>query len=260
MHAKGSLINKLRELVLAIGEERFAKSLFDFIAAATSAQHCLIFRFRYDAAPACVVNCGELGERAVAMAQRYARGLYAMDACYPEVLAMQDGDAPLILRAEGPISTVFTAQFIEPFALSDMIGVGIPADGARYYGLLLTTRATRFDDGDARAIAAHAEVVAAAVSRHFAFRYAPAQTAAVNLTTLLGANIDFADVTDREKDMCRGILGGLSSNQIAADLGISVNSVLTYRKRLYQRLSISSQHELFERALRAALQQRARAG
>jgi DNA-binding CsgD family transcriptional regulator len=45
-------------------------------------------------------------------------------------------------------------------------------------------------------------------------------------------------------------VSGLSSEAISADLGISLHSTLTYRKRAYEKLDISSQNELFAIALR----------
>jgi DNA-binding CsgD family transcriptional regulator len=60
-----------------------------------------------------------------------------------------------------------------------------------------------------------------------------------------------AGLTRREREVCRGILSGLSSEGIALALGISRNSVLTLRRRAYARLGISSQAELFRRALGA---------
>jgi DNA-binding CsgD family transcriptional regulator len=44
-------------------------------------------------------------------------------------------------------------------------------------------------------------------------------------------------------------LAGLTSAGIALDLRISLNTVLTYRKRAYGRLGVSSQAELFSRCL-----------
>lgn len=54
-----------------------------------------------------------------------------------------------------------------------------------------------------------------------------------------------SNLTQREKDVCSRILLGMSSEGIGIDLGIKKQSVLTYRKRAYARLSISSQNELF---------------
>lgn len=48
----------------------------------------------------------------------------------------------------------------------------------------------------------------------------------------------------REIEVCDGILQGISSEGIALKLGVSVNTVRTYRKRAYARLQISSQNEL----------------
>lgn len=48
----------------------------------------------------------------------------------------------------------------------------------------------------------------------------------------------------REAEVCMYIAKGFSSRAIADKLGISVNTVLTYRKRIYARLGICSQNEL----------------
>ena len=48
----------------------------------------------------------------------------------------------------------------------------------------------------------------------------------------------------REIEVCARIVFGLSSNDIAADLGIGEQSVATYRKRAYQRLGIPSRRDL----------------
>jgi DNA-binding CsgD family transcriptional regulator len=48
----------------------------------------------------------------------------------------------------------------------------------------------------------------------------------------------------RELEVAAGIVHGMMSEAIALDLGISHNTVLTYRKRCYTRLGISSQNEL----------------
>ena len=53
------------------------------------------------------------------------------------------------------------------------------------------------------------------------------------------------NLTQREKEVCARILLGMSSEGIGLDLGIKMQSVLTYRKRAYARLNISSQNELF---------------
>jgi DNA-binding CsgD family transcriptional regulator len=48
----------------------------------------------------------------------------------------------------------------------------------------------------------------------------------------------------REREVCTFIAAGLTSEGIAIELGVRMNTVLTYRKRAYARLGISSQNEL----------------
>jgi len=49
---------------------------------------------------------------------------------------------------------------------------------------------------------------------------------------------------ERELEVCVSIAKGLSSEAMAIEWGISVNTVLTYRKRAYTRLNITSHNEL----------------
>lgn len=53
----------------------------------------------------------------------------------------------------------------------------------------------------------------------------------------------------REAEVCGAIACGMTSEAIALTLGISINTVLTYRKRAYMRLGISSQNELMRLVL-----------
>ena len=48
----------------------------------------------------------------------------------------------------------------------------------------------------------------------------------------------------RELEVCARILYGISSEGIALELGISEQTVITYRKRTYERLGIATSREL----------------
>lgn len=54
----------------------------------------------------------------------------------------------------------------------------------------------------------------------------------------------FPNLTRREQEVCARATVGMSVEATALDLGIGKTSVMTYRKRAYQRLGISSVHEL----------------
>lgn len=54
-------------------------------------------------------------------------------------------------------------------------------------------------------------------------------------------------LTPRELDVCERLLRGLTHDGIAADLGLTVPTVKTYRNRAFQRLGIHFRSELFAR-------------
>jgi DNA-binding CsgD family transcriptional regulator len=60
----------------------------------------------------------------------------------------------------------------------------------------------------------------------------------------------FPALTPREREVCARAAIGVSVEGAALDLGIATSSVLTYRKRAYQRLGISSAYELARLVLR----------
>jgi DNA-binding CsgD family transcriptional regulator len=58
------------------------------------------------------------------------------------------------------------------------------------------------------------------------------------------------ELTARELDVCVRLLQGLTQDGIAADLGLSLATVKTYRNRAFTRLGIHFRNELFARVLR----------
>ena len=58
-----------------------------------------------------------------------------------------------------------------------------------------------------------------------------------------------ADLTERELDVCARLLQGMTQEGIAADLGLGVPTVKTYRNRAFARLGIHFRNELFAKVL-----------
>ena len=60
---------------------------------------------------------------------------------------------------------------------------------------------------------------------------------------------------DREVQVCAKILAGTTTTEIAESLEVSAETILSYRKRLYLKLVVNSQHDLLswymKRACRA---------
>ena len=88
------------------------------------------------------------------------------------------------------------------------------------------------------------------MARHFQREPVSQDDPGRTLETLFASGAPFARLTNREKQVCLRIVSGLGSEAISADLDIGLHSTLTYRKRAYEKLGISSQNELFAIALR----------
>lgn len=54
-----------------------------------------------------------------------------------------------------------------------------------------------------------------------------------------------AFLSHREQQVCQAVLQGKKNELIADELGVTLNSVVTYRKRAYEKLGISSRAQLF---------------
>ena len=65
--------------------------------------------------------------------------------------------------------------------------------------------------------------------------------------------VDNHDITARERDVLTALVRGLSYKEVAADLGISLETVRTHIKSLYRKLQVSNVAEAVSRALRTGL-------
>ena len=93
-------------------------------------------------------------------------------------------------------------------------------------------------------------ILAAAVERHIAIVEEPSADKVASVTELLRSVPAAAPLSPQEITVCGLIVAGHSTESIALNLGISPHSVVTYRRRAYAKLMLSSQNELFMLLLR----------
>lgn len=91
-------------------------------------------------------------------------------------------------------------------------------------------------------LADHSPLILAAVRRHLELTSPAAQ----GFTGLLAQVQErFSALSRREAEVCAGILAGWTQAEIGEHLGIKLTSVITHRKRAYQRLGVADQRGLF---------------
>ncbi len=145
------------------------------------------------------------------------------------------------LKAARPsVSAVVCTVFEEPATIIDAIGAG--ADGYVLKGTpldVLLDHLRVVHEGGAGLSASVARTLLEAVRR----QHTPA-----------GGNAPARlDLTEREREVLRGLVDGLSYKLVADALGISTNTVRTHIKTLYRKLQVQNVGEAVSRAVRGRL-------
>lgn len=114
-----------------------------------------------------------------------------------------------------------------------------------------------FSDDEFNRLRDWAEVLSAAIANHLTVVQVSLPPAESDDGSILRRNFEQRGVhlSCRELSVCEGIASGATSKAIAADLGIKVSSVITYKRRIYEKFGISTQRELVGILLKGTLLQ-----
>ena len=234
--------------VLAIGRPDFPKVLIDTVRGQAGVGHCMVFSLTRRGAAHCLLDAGNIptgGDLGAAYAGQFHEADPNRDALFEG-----EGSVPIVLPSFAPraYSARYRKIFFADSGIVDKCATAIWVDDTCFYVNFYRIAAQgRFSDGQRARLKAIAPAIGASVARHF---QPGAATTEQTLAALFAARAPLADLTQREREVCRRILLGFSSEAISRALGISLHSTLTYRKRAYERLGISSQSELFAIVLR----------
>lgn len=256
------VFSSMSEMVSIIGDAAFSDRFFGIVQRLLGADHCTVFVSHDDGLRTLVA---EAGNREAAAHVRHLAGLYrdggyradpvwnraacqsrAGGAFQTEVIAPAYFEDPAYRREyyEKP-------NILEELALSAEVGAG-----RRVYASFYRERGRpRFSRDDLGRLQASAPIAMQVLAKHAEVTQRRGQTAlpAPRRATReeLFARVSAAMMQDnrlltrREAEICTGIVLGYTILGLSMNLGISVNTVATHRKRAYAKLRISSQNELF---------------
>jgi DNA-binding CsgD family transcriptional regulator len=235
--------------VLAIGRPDFPNVLIDTLRRNAGVGHCMVFALTRAGAASCLLDIGNIpigGDLGAAYAGQFHESDPNRDALFEA-----EGGAPIMLTSFAPrmYGARYRKIFFNDSDIVDKCATAIWVDDTCFYvNFYRITSQGRFGDAERARLQTIAPAIGASVVRHF--QQAATATPDQNLGALFATRAPLSALTPREQDVCRRILLGLSSEAISQALGISLHSTLTYRKRAYERLGISSQNELFSIVLR----------
>lgn len=247
------VIRDITPAVLAIGRASFPQTLIGALRRVADVGHCMVFSFAGERSANCLLDAGNIPiGRDLGVA--YSGHFHLSDPNRDAIFEGQTNAAPILLPtfARRMYSDSYRKIFFEDSDIVDKCATAIWVEDTCFYvNFYRITSQGRFAREEVQRLMAVAPAVSAAVARHFQQDVAAEGGDPLRRLKALFANAaPFAALTGREKDVCLRILSGFSSEAIAAELGISLHSALTYRKRAYEKLGISAQNELFAIALR----------
>jgi DNA-binding CsgD family transcriptional regulator len=251
-------INQITPAVLAIGRPTFPQALIGALRRVADVGHCMVFSFAGERHANCLLDAGNIPiGRDLGVA--YSGHFHLSDPNRDAIFEGQANAAPVLLPtfARRMYSDSYRKIFFEDSDIVDKCATAIWVEDTCFYvNFYRITSQGRFAREEVQRLMEVPPAVSAAVARHFQQNVTPEDDPALQLKALFANAAPFVALTGREKEVCLRILSGFSSEAIAAELGISLHSALTYRKRAYEKLGISAQNELFSMVLRLLVSRR----
>jgi DNA-binding CsgD family transcriptional regulator len=243
----------IARLVDSIGQPEFGQHITAFAKDVFTANQLTAFSFRKNVAPRPIgIHCSEHGREANTAARRYIvdhwqtdpsnffMNLQTTSRCGRYLVFMSADDALTDSFRKDCFAEAgvhFRMSLIQPF--HDQF---VKLSFHRPY------RAGPFRREDFAALGDVTNTLCSLLMRHQ--KLSKTASTGVVPAAIIEARLKLrcAELTPRELSVCALIVQGMSSDGIALELGISTNTVLTFRRRAYARLCISSQNELIHLA------------
>lgn len=246
------LRSHIARLIEVVGTPRFETEMFRAARGATNCEHMTAYAVSANAPPRLLI-AANTGATQVArtLANRYVTQYWKHDPTN-RITSACDSLSDMVVRIfpdediddETYRYECFTSvQMIERFTFVRRSG----ADQFRIH-FLSSNRYGRFTPADVSHIVESGDLLVSLLRKHDAAAVPPSEEMTPQ-HFLSRLRLIEPGIPEREAQVCTAIMLGMTSEAIALDLGISVNTVLTYRKRAYGRLNISCQNELMRLVL-----------
>lgn len=252
--SEDNMTNSVAELIISLGNADFPAKLLKQLTQLTTINHLsLVHMEERDSVTYVFSASDEQVNITKTMQQLYLSIFYRLDP-NKEFLDHFSNQQKILVRRLQPqeIKDLYYRKlWYEKMRIVDRLSILSEGDKGLYCLNLFRT-GEPFSDVDIDTFEKFSPVLSALVIRHARLNgsLSSFMTRDTQIETLIERlnNIE-RSLTKREKDVCSRILLGMSSEGIALDLDIKMQSVQTYRKRAYARLNITSQNELFSLCL-----------
>ena len=243
----------LSRLVASIGDPAFGPELLNFFAQVCGAEFCSVFDL--NARDARTVMTASVYQGTDRMAHRQAslyldRQLWQQDPMVAQARAQLDGSPVGVVRTavrELPDSDYRDLLYSRTQVRDRVLMCARSPSGLIGLSLLRTESTGDYAEQDIVRLHEACSLLMAIIDKHVAMQAPESEgSSALRCLSHIEQCLSGAGtpLSQREEQVCARILYGMSTAGVAIDLGVGEETVMTYRKRAYQRLEIGSQREL----------------
>ncbi len=246
---EATLQRGLAGVVGAIGREDFATDALAALHPAFAAASWSVYQVWGDRRPVMHLSASlGIADTTRECFRAYQDGLYRRDRSFDAVRRTRAAGQPVVLRmdADDAPNSDHREFIYHRHRVRERLSVArLQADGSLLaVNLYRHEHQDGFASAEVAAFAGVAPLLITAVDRHVEWNaVAPRPTQPLRDALLAHC----AALTARELDVCERLLRGLSYDGIAADMGLSVATVKTYRRRAFERMGLHFKSELYAR-------------
>ncbi len=253
----------LTQLCRCIGTPAFESCLLKLLNKVTPVDHCVVFTFGERGTGHLFTHGRMRVEEAQQLADDYVRNFHEQDPNFSQLSGATKGgeDCLIPLATDADVDAAYQNHFFDRHDLIDKAStIGKLEQGSVYCNFYRMGRSGPYSDKDWQLLESILPLITTLISTHYRFlQLSPAdkqeqyRNARSLVHNIISKNVSpFSQLTPREREVCERILLGYTSVGIGLDLNIAQSSVVTYRRRAYEKLDISTQNELFTLCLTAS--------
>jgi len=232
-----SLLDYTTRCIQGAGTDAFYLPFFEMIKHYFGADQCSVFFLSEQSNIECLLS-RDFHDDLLArnLSNAYVEGAYHSDPNFPLLNALPLGEIIISHFKDFKMGMVDSYQehFFKKTDLADKVSI-LTADKTGRYYINLYRRKGRQSFMEQRVFneSHEAKLLASIISQHF------------RLTKHISHDGPLSLLSERERQVCQGILRGKKMEAVGADVGIATSSAITYKKRAFIKLGITSRTSLF---------------
>lgn len=241
-------LDLVADVIAHIGDMHFWPALARWVEDSLGSGSPIIYRFNGKHRPE-VLYHPFFGQEAEIQVDRYLTGLYLLDPFVDATLRCIPSGAYALkeLAPDKFQQTQYFREFYRHANIGDEICVMSRLEGSDSYVVISIARYSGqrpFTRRDLQAVKRTEKFLNVVIRKHL-MQGRPAADGATSLAYRTVEDFGYPVLTHREREIAALILRGHSSKSAAAHLHISAETVRNHRKRLYAKLGVASQSQLF---------------